>query len=249
MHLMYVDESGDPGRTTYSSPHYILSGLIVGQHDWNRCLDRLKEYRRLLKATYNLNQRVEIHATELIRINEIESYRLIRKSDRVKILKDYCQQLPIIFDCGKVINICLKKDEFEGEHDFQLIAWRRLIERYDRYLKRVVKDNGIIISDDTDGHRVIQLLRKMRKYNPVASHFTDAPYNAPSDSIIEDIFSRSSHHSYFIQSVDIIAHLLYRREYPKGSLKKFQLERQFEKLEPILLKEASKTDPLGIVRK
>jgi hypothetical protein len=38
-------------------------------------------------------------------------------------------------------------------------------------------------------------------------------------------------------------------EYPKGSLKKFGLEHQFKKLEPILLKQASKNDEFGIVRK
>jgi hypothetical protein len=38
-------------------------------------------------------------------------------------------------------------------------------------------------------------------------------------------------------------------EYPKGSLKKFSLEREFLNLDRILLKEASKEDALGIVRK
>jgi len=74
-------------------------------------------------------------------------------------------------------------------------------------------------------------------------------YNTPIDSILEDTFSRSSHHSYFLQSVDVIAHTLYRMEYPKGSLKKFGLEHQFKKLEPILLKLANKSDDYGIIRK
>ena len=56
------------------------------------------------------------------------------------------------------------------------------------------------------------------------SHFAESPYNAPIDNIIEDALSRSSHHSYFIQTVDVVAHLLYRKEFPKGSLKKFNLE-------------------------
>lgn len=47
----------------------------------------------------------------------------------------------------------------------------------------------------------------------------------------------------------MIAHTLYRMEYPKGSLKKFGIEHQFKKLEPILLKQASKNDNYGIVRK
>jgi hypothetical protein len=69
-----------------------------------------------------------------------------------------------------------------------------------------------------------------------------------SGNILEDPFSRSSHHSYFIQTTDVISHLLYRKEYPKGSLKKYNLDKVFELLEPILIKKASKNDPLGIVR-
>ena len=246
---MYVDESGDPGIHQHSSPHYILSGLIVSQDDWQKYLHRLKLFRKSVKVTYNLNQRTEIHASELIRISKIKEYRSIRKSDRIDILRDYCAQIPIIFDSAKVINICLKKSDFPFDADIQTIAWRRLIERFDTFLKRDVTDLGIIIADDTDGNKIMTLLRKMRVYNPILSHYTKEPRNVPTDSIIEDIFQRGSHHSYFIQTVDVIAHILYRKEFPKGSLKKFGLEKLFDRLEPVLRKEASKNDPLGIVRK
>lgn len=88
----------------------------------------------------------------------------------------------------------------------------------------------------------------MRVYNPVPSYY-GSPYNAPTDSILEDLMQRNSKHSFFIQTVDIIAHLLYRQEHPKGSLKKYGLEKLFGTLEPLFLKEASRTDKLGIVRK
>lgn len=104
------------------------------------------------------------------------------------------------------------------------------------------------MSDDTDSIKLMRLLRKMRIYNPTPSHFSGS-YNAPADNIIEDVIARSSHHSYFIQSVDVVAQLLYRKEYPKGSLKKFGLEKKFLKLDPVLLKKASSSDPHGIVRK
>ena len=35
MHILYVDESGDPGKDKHSSPHFILSGLIISQEDWD----------------------------------------------------------------------------------------------------------------------------------------------------------------------------------------------------------------------
>lgn len=72
-----------------------------------------------------------------------------------------------------------------------------------------------MVADDTDNLKLMALQRKMRNYNPTPSHYSGV-YNAPIDSIIEDTFARSSHHSYFLQSVDIIAHTLYHREFPKG---------------------------------
>lgn len=249
MHIMYVDESGDPGVHQFSSPHFILSGLVLNQEDWSSCLARLKEFRKYLKVRYQLNQRTEVHTSELFRVNKLEEYRNIRKSDRISILKDYCAHIPIIFDKAKIINVCFDKRSLSPGTNVQERAWSRLIGRYDTFLKRSAKDKGIIIADDTDAHVIQQLLRKLRIYNPVTSHFTGTYYDTPTDSIIEDVFYRNSIHSYFIQSVDVVAHILYRKEYPKGSLKKYGVEHLFNRLAPILLNEAAKNDPYGIVRK
>ena len=244
---MYVDESGDPGTHPLSSPHFILSGLIVHKNDWEKYLNRLKAFRKSLKAKYGLNQRTELHTAELIRIKKIGEYKKINKSNRLNIIRDYCAEMPLIFDTAKVINVSIKISEHPGVDIFNL-SWSRLLQRFDTFLKKVGNDKGIVVADDTDSLKLMSLQRKMRLYNPTPSHYTGT-YNAPIDSIIEDIFSRSSHHSYFLQSVDVVAHTLYRMEYPKGSLKKFGLEHQFKKLEPILLKQASKNDEFGIVRK
>lgn len=247
MYLMYVDESGDTGLTGHASEHFILSGLIVHQNDWNKYMERLKIFRKALKDKYGLNQRTEIHAAELIRINKQKEYRKIRKTERINILKNYCSQMPIMFDSAKVINICIHKEDHKEQDIFEL-AWSRLLQRYDTFLKKSVNDKGIVIADDTDSVKLRNLQRKMRVYNPITSHYTGY-YNAPIDNILEDSFMRDSSHSYFIQSADVIAHILYRKEYPKGSLKKFGLEYVFNKIEPILLKKASSYDELGIVRK
>lgn len=122
---MYVDESGDPGLKGYSSPHYILSGIVISQAKWEHYLKELKAFRRELKQKYQLNQRTEIHAAELIRINKQKEYRKITKSDRIKILKEYCNAIPVIFEGSKIINVCLKKQDFRDDARIHEIAWHR----------------------------------------------------------------------------------------------------------------------------
>ena len=231
MYLLYVDESGDPGKIKegqgLNSKHFILSGLIISQEDWFANLDRLKIFRKMLRDNFGLRLRDEIHCSELIRINKMEAYKSIKKKDRLKIFELFISQIPIIFDTAKVINICFDKSKFESTQDIQELAWKRLVQRSNTYLKKSVNDKGIIISDTTNETLIRNLLRKMRIYNPVSSHY-GGYYNTPIDSIIEDAFMRDSKHSYFIQAVDAIAQALYRKKYPKSSLKKYNVDKYFE---------------------
>jgi hypothetical protein len=244
---MYVDESGDPGIGNHNSPHYILSGMIINDTHWQIYLHRLRLFRKHLKVKYNLKLSTEIHASELIRINKLKEYAHIRKSLRLQIFNDYCRQIPKVFDNAKVINICVDKSNYTSNKKIQLFAWQKLANQFNLFLKKD-KDSesvGIIISDDTDASKIMNLFRKMRILNSYNSQF---PKETLTYNIIEDLFQRSSQHSYFIQSVDIIAHALYRMEFPKGSLKKFGAEKYFLHLLPILLQEANPNDALGIIR-
>lgn len=247
MYIMYVDESGDPGQYTgANSAHYILSGLIVPVSEWSNSLERLVKFRKLIKATTGLHERIEIHSSELIRINKIDEYRHIPKTMRIAILKMFINEMPSIFPESKIINICLDKQRLTQYSSFQEVGWTRLIQRYDTFLKKT-QSKGIIVSDESDEPVLRKLLRKMRVYNPVTSQLTGY-YNPVVNNIIEDIFHRQSTNSFFIQAVDAIAHALYRKEYPKGSLKKFGLQYLFDNLDGLLLKQASGRDPQGIVR-
>ncbi len=154
MNFMYVDESGDLGQfkvnKSSNSQHFILSGLIISQDDWISNLDNLKKFRSYIKTKYGLLLKEEIHASELIRISKNAGYKKIRKSDRISILSEFMQQMPAIFAKAKVINICLDKTKFPEDTDFMTLAWQRLIQRYDTFLKKTANDKGIIINDDTN---------------------------------------------------------------------------------------------------
>lgn len=247
MYLMYVDESGDPGKAPGSSEHYILSGVIIHYKQWSNKLDRLKKFRKYISQKYNLGVNTEIHATELLRIKKIKAYTRIKKSDRIKILNEYATYIPNIFKGCKVINVSFNKSKLDLVDDIPKLAWGRLISRYDSYLKKTVKDEGMIFADEGNDATMRLLLRKMRVYNPIRSYW-GGTYNAKITKIIEDVTFRKSNSSYFIQTVDVIAFLLYRMDYPKGSTKKYNLDKMFPLIGPVLLTEASPKDPYGVVR-
>ena len=254
MHLLYVDESGDPGAYNgHNSPHYILTGIIVAQNDWSSILQKLKNFKSRCKDEYGLPIGIEIHAAELIRINKQQVYKQIKKRKRILMLQEFCQQIPVIFAQCKVINICIDKENHSDQADYEELAWKRLIQRFDTYLKKSAKDLGMIVSDDTNEPMVRKLVRMMRVYNPVPARYPTKDGKSyrqvPVDNIIEDPVMRSSDKSYFIQAADAIAHCLYRKEYPKGSLKKYRIELFFDNIIPILLKAAATYDKNGIVRK
>jgi hypothetical protein len=248
MYIMYVDESGDPGSANGSTEYFILSGLILHYKVWHKKLDLLKRMRKYFKEQYNLSVGTEIHAKELLRITDLKAYRKIRKSDRMEIFSKYAEFIPKIFKDCWLINVCLSKKDFPTGTDFTTLAFTRLITRYEMFLKQTVKDEGIIISDESNEKPLLNLLRKMRIYNPIPSHYSGNIYNLKITRIIEDILHKKSYTSYFIQTVDIIAFLLKSKEYPKASTKKYGLDLLFDKLDPILLKAASANDPQGIVR-
>jgi hypothetical protein len=245
---MYVDESGDPGSANGSSEYFILSGLILHYKSWYKKLDLLKRMRKYFKKKYGLSITSEIHAKELFRVSSLKIYKKINKAQRVRLLKEYAELIPKIFGDCWVINVCLHKKDFARGTDFTLLAFSRLITKYNMFLSNTVHDHGIIISDEADERKIRTLVKKMRIYNPVQSHYSNKPYNTRITHVIEDVMHHNSADSYFIQTVDVIAYLLKHKEYPKGGSRKFNLNVLFEGLEPILLKEASSKDPFGIVR-
>jgi hypothetical protein len=67
-------------------------------------------------------------------------------------------------------------------------------------------------------------------------------------NLIEDPYFKDSEHSYFIQAADLAAFLLYQKLSPSSYARKKGLTNYFDRLDPILCKVASRTDPQGIVR-
>jgi hypothetical protein len=166
------------------------------------------------------------------------------------------QSLVGVFPTAKTFSVYVDKDAaFQSNYrreNYLTLAWNYLLNRYHRFLEHNC-DNapGVVISDDSASSTIRSLMRKMRVYNPLPSHYDPRGfYNAPVRTIIEDPFFRESQHSYFVQIADIISHSLYRKLYVKGSYRRYNLHKFYDYLDPIILKTATSKDPLnmGIVR-
>ncbi len=254
MYLMYVDESGDAGHLPGSpTRHFILTGLVVHELAWRQCLERLIEFRRTMRLVFGLKLREEIHASEFV--TRPGSLRRIKKHDRLAVLRLFAKMLATVPDFN-VINVVVDKQGKSADYDPFEKAWTALIQRFENTVSyrnfsgpRNPDDRGMILPDRTDDKRLTQLVRRMRRWNPVPNQpqFGQGYRDLRLTRIIEDPSFRESDHSYFIQACDLIAYLLRQRIRPNQYMRTKSGHRYFELLAPILCTRASSSDPLGIV--
>ena len=255
MYLMYVDESGDCGLVNSPSSHFILTGLVIHESCWMTALEGLIGFRRRMKSKFGLKLREEIHTSQLI--TSPGPLARIRKNDRLAIIRHYADELASNDDF-RVIDVVIRKDGKPPGYDVFDIAWQRLIQRFENTLNfqnfprpLSTSENGMIFPDHTDDKKLTRLLRRMRRYNHVpykaGSNSPTTSRNLTIEKIAEDPNFKNSEDSLFIQSADLAAYLLRQSLSANSYMKRKGGSAYFDRLEPILCTQASKSDPQGIV--
>jgi len=253
LYLMYVDESGDCGLANSPTRYFILTGLVLHELRWQAYLDQFVEFRHRMKQQFGIRLREEIHAADFI--SRPGPLIRIKRNDRLTIVRSLADQLASMTDFN-VINVVVDKQGKPAQYDAFEAAWKVLIQRFENTLShrnfsgpRNPDERGILFPDDTDRKKLTLLLRRMRRYNPIPNRFEYGlgSRNIVMTKIIEDPNFRDSEHSYFIQSADLAAFLLYQHLAPSAYMKKKSGRNYFLRLNPILCKVASSSDPYGIV--
>ena len=255
MYLFYVDESGDPGpfdpgrpanTDGQGTPHYILSGLMIPAHEWRNYLLALVDIKRAISQKWKLPMRKELHGTTLIHPRNDVAYKVIGGGRRARtdLYRFYLENLTMRLPQAKLFNICLDKANPHyastgSVKDLEALTWNYLTMRFEKTMQYEAKKSGqpiygLIFADDTNEDKVRKELRKMRVHNYIGGR------NETVNHIIEDPTMRQSQHSYFVQAADMVSHALYRQQYPKGSLKKFGVDKLFDKVVPLCHKAASR---------
>jgi len=249
---MYVDESGDVGLVGSPTQYFVLVGLVVHELYWHEAMAKLVELRHLLKARWSIRLRDEIHAGPLL--TRPGDLARIAKHERLEILRRYADWLATM-SYLRIISVVVDKRSKPSGVDIFESAWRTLIQRFENTISygnfpgpAGLPSMGMLFPDRSDEKKLNGLLKKMRNYNPVPHMGHGGVRDLPIQYVIEDANFRNSEHSYFIQSADVVAYLLYQHLSPSAYIVRKSGNNFFKRLEPVLCKVASPRDPLGIVR-
>ncbi|MBP6627057.1 MAG: DUF3800 domain-containing protein [Arenimonas sp.] len=251
MHLMYVDESGDPGMVNSPTRYFVLSGLVIHELSWLATLDSLIEFRRRMRERFGLKLREEIHAAHFVRGTDALSR--IAKHDRLAILRYFSDELAALPGMT-AINVVVDKQGKATTYDPFEKSWQALIQRFENTIgyrnfrgPASADDRGMIFPDGEPIKKLGQLLRRMRRHNPVPSQM-GGYRSLQLQKVVEDPVYRDSRHSLMIQAADLCAYLLYQRLAPNGYMRRKGGAKYFDRLSPMLCRAASSSDPDGIVR-
>ena len=254
MYFMYVDESGDSGLIGSPTRYFTLSGLVIHELRWNEYLEKLIDFRKRMRNSFGLLMREEIHSAHLI--NKPGELVRIKRNDRLTIIRAFINEITTLQDIS-IINVVVDKEGKPAGYDVMEKAWEALIQRFSNTISyrnfpgpANADERGMIIPDDTDAKKIQQLLRRMRKYNPIPNQTTYGRgyRNLAIGNLVEDPFFKDSRDSYLIQAADVVAFALYQKLAPSSYMKKKSGNKYFNRLNGVLCKAASASDPEGIVK-
>lgn len=199
-----------------------------------------------MKVRYGLLMREEIHAAKFL--TSPGSLTRIPMHDRVAILRAFTSELAGMTDFS-LINIRIDKQGKPATFDVFNWAWKLLFQRFENGMTnrnfngpQNADERGIVIPDKSDEVRITRLLRRIRRFNPIAN-----AGNNPIRYIVEDPNFRNSEYSYFVQCCDLATYLLKQKTQATKRARRYGVDNFFDRLDPILYKHANNKNVQGIV--
>ena len=229
MHLIYLDDS-------YEKPCFTISAIAIPATQWRTAFEAVKLWRRNLKETDGINITREFHATEFLGGRGRLGPNVIGKHRRSQIFNSsflMMTQIPGL----RVFSAC-RSTQIDWTFERLMTRIHKTMEAWDSH--------ALLIYDEGKEIEYTKLLRKLSVFNPISV----GPYsnNVATKRIIEDPFFRQSDRSYFIQLADFSAYALLRKEKRLPSKDRYGIHQCFDLLEPVVVREVNRNDPLGIIR-
>lgn len=234
MHLIYIDDS-------YEKPYQIYSAIAVPAHLWRAFFERIKDWRRQLNQSDGILITKEFHFTEFVAGRGRLGPQIVGKYRRSRIFREAMTLLDSM-EGLKIFNVCrASKPEWALERLITRI--HRTMQTWDSY--------ATLIMDEGKEAETTRLLRKMGVFNPVPVYIAPGltqTQNLAVHRILEDPVFKPSERSYFVQMADFVAYALLRRESRLPSKDAYGYHECFDMLTHVVAREASLTDPMGVIR-
>ena len=252
MRLYYIDESEGPR-------YYVRSALGVDAERWNDLFTDIHAWRMELRDRYGIPLDRELHACDLLAgrgllaKNGDANERLSPQQGAEVFLSGLRRLESAARDLGgiEVINVCLHKPRSRNHEQASL---NRLLNRINTSVTSTGR-HAFLIFDEGREEMISRLYRKLKVRNQVPSRYEaweggEKTRNIPIASIIGGPAFRSSKTDYLLQMADFIAHaLLKQEEAPVPRVADLSIDRAFSILDVALNRDASRSDPQGVVRR
>lgn len=239
MWFAYIDESKDNGK------FYIYTALIIKGDLWIDTFDKVKEFRRQLRAEHGIYISQELHAWKFAAGKGQIADHPILKPERADIFR---KVLRFIAESKRfnVMSSCNVNEHY---------AFERLMNRLNR-TAQAKKQNVLLFFDQGEEAEMTRRIRRMRVHNPIPSRFgswlgtNKAMKSIPLSNCIEDPIFKDSKSSFFIQLADFCAYALLRMERPIESRTVLGYDKMYEELKPCSRRVTNAADPrgMGIIR-
>jgi Protein of unknown function (DUF3800) len=235
MYLIYIDDS-------YEKPTQTYAAIAVPATEWRDYFTRILYWRRALKRSDGILVYKEFHATEFVAGRGRLGPTVVTKYRRSVIFRGAFQLLNGM-DKLRIFSSCRKANPEW--------AFERLITRIHKTMAESWNSHAILICDQGKDVEFTRLIRKMGVYNPVPVYVAPGilqTQNLATVRILEDPFFKQSSKSFFVQMADFVAYGLLRREQQLQAKNKYGLHECFDLLTDVVAREASLTDPMGVIR-
>lgn len=208
MHMMFVDESGDPGyppRGRWSgwggSTHFARAGVIIHGWRWQAWNNALVQFKKAAGLAWD----AEIKASDIRRGSGC--FAGWPQAQRTRFLEDLLQLVGNSVDIT-LIGVLIDKQRVVTTKSARLAnpsvrSLELLLERYNLFLRNQTDRSGIVIldpvkekSDDNLRHFQSFLMAKSANMSPL--------------HIVEGAFFAKSHTSNMVQIADVCSNVFYR---------------------------------------
>ena len=236
-YIYYIDESTAGGQ-------YIYTALGVPIKQWNHIFARIQAFRKYINKEFGIQLYKELHATKFV-------------NGRGEFTKN---QIVTKFQRSEIFRMCLKtiaNEHLTGVHTLSSFTDtpERALERVINRIDNTAKHNdyyALLFFDSGNEESTHKILRKMRAINYIPSRYglwdnESNVKNIPISRIVADSMFIDSSKDYMIQVTDFIAYAVKTMYEPSTNAKKYGLENSYLILEPIFLKQATKSNKYAIV--